>query len=1071
MQHEEQFEPHPNTSNSQLRSSKREAHPTQRSKRMVRRSIRRLAAAIQEHSERQTRWQEPLYRALAQHIPNGSVALFDHELRYLLCAGEKLMTVGLEAEAMVGQSIWQVFPPEIAQQIEPQYRAALSGETVIQEVQYEQKFYETRAVPVFNQAGEISWGMVLTQNITDRKQIERSLRDSEERNQLAMTTAQMFSFECNVLSGEVKRSKNCSTILGLAAEEAEVDTIQNYFQRVHPDDRTAFIDQIQALTSEQATYKMAYRLIRPDQQEIVLEESGRAFFDEQGQIVRLLGMTANMTQRKQAEERLAQTNSILRAVIDGTSDVIFVKDLQGRYVIANSAIADWFRCSIDQVLGQDDTALFPPEIAQQVQHTDRQVMETQVALTLEEQIPKQEQFRSLLTTKYPWRDAEGKVLGVIGISRDISDRKAAELAIQRSEQQVRRVLDSLFSFVGIMTPNGTLLEANRTALTAAELQPADVMGKPFWNAYWWSFSTESQAQLQQAIQQAAAGQSVRYDAQVRLSEDRFIVIDFAIVPLLDAAGRVEYLIPSGIDITERQQTEAQLRKSESRLRGFVESNIIGILFGDVEGGILEANDEFLRIVGYSREELEAGQIRWTALTPPEYLPLDAERIAEAQERGACTPYEKEYIRKDGTRVPVLIGYNLFETERNRSVAFILDIRERKQLEQTLRQQTSDLAQANRLKDEFLAILSHELKTPLNPILGWTKLLQGGRLNADQQQQALATIERNAKLQAQLVNDLLDISCILRGKLSLKFEPVTLIQPISAAIDTIRLAAEAKSLTLETRLDAIAAQVYGDSSRLQQIVGNLLSNAIKFTPQNGQISIRLEEVDDQIQIQIRDTGKGIRADFLPNVFERFRQEDGSTTRKYGGLGLGLAIVKQLVEAHGGTVEAQSAGEGQGSTFTVRLPLFSRAIAQHSTHHADALLDLGGIRILMIDDDRDSLEFAAFVLEQAGAIVTAVSTAAEVRHHLLQSDFDLLVSDIGMPEVDGYTLLKQVRELPNGKDLSAIAFTAYTGEVNQQQAIAAGFQGHLGKPLDPVELVATVKKQVIQRSSKSIDRSQC
>jgi len=407
---------------------------------------------------------------------------------------------------------------------------------------------------------------------------------------------------------------------------------------------------------------------------------------------------------------------------------------------------------------------------------------------------------------------------------------------------------------------------------------------------------------------------------------------------------------------------------------------------------------------------------------------------------------------------------------------IRDIRDRKrneaEREQLLqREQAAREAaeSANRIKDEFLAVLSHELRSPLNPILGWVRLLQTRTFDQAKTAEALATIERNAKLQAKLIEDLLDVSRILRNKLTLKMIPINLEYCISGALDTVRLAAQAKEIDIQTVFDP-TVEVMGDPTRLQQVIWNLLSNAVKFTSEGGRVEIRLRCIDAHAQIQVIDTGKGIGADFLPNVFDYFCQEDGSTTRSFGGLGLGLAIVRQIVDLHGGTVEADSPGEGQGATFTVYLPLTAESAPPVEGLQPTAALSLEGTNILVVDDDADSRELITFVLEQAGASVTSVTSAEEVLQTLAQTPLDVLVSDVGMPEMDGYELMRQVRTLPpqHGGEIPAIAVTAYAGDINQQQALLVGFQGHLSKPIDPDELIAAVAR--LGKPEISGDRSQ-
>jgi PAS domain S-box-containing protein len=368
-------------------------------------------------------------------------------------------------------------------------------------------------------------------------------------------------------------------------------------------------------------------------------------------------------------------------------------------------------------------------------------------------------------------------------------------------------------------------------------------------------------------------------------------------------------------------------------------------------------------------------------------------------------------------------------------------------------------QANRIKDEFLAVLSHELRSPLNPILGWTKLLQSAKLDPTRQAEALATIERNARLQAQLIEDLLDISRIMQGKLSLNAAAVNLTFVISAAVETVRLAAEAKNIQVALDFDSTDTSITGDATRLQQVVWNLLTNAVKFTPQGGQVTVELRQIDTLSQIRVIDSGKGINPQFLPYVFEYFRQEDGSTTRKFGGLGLGLAIVRQIVEMHGGTVRAESAGENQGATFTVQLPAMQQltlSMTEPINAQTGTETPLENVKILLVDDDTDTREFQAFLLEQNGAKVTAVASGLEVLQALDRFIPDVLVSDVGMAQMNGYMLIQEIRSRPpaRGGTIPAIAVTAYAGEIDSKQAVLAGFQRHVSKPVDSVNLIETI-----------------
>jgi signal transduction histidine kinase len=405
-----------------------------------------------------------------------------------------------------------------------------------------------------------------------------------------------------------------------------------------------------------------------------------------------------------------------------------------------------------------------------------------------------------------------------------------------------------------------------------------------------------------------------------------------------------------------------------------------------------------------------------------------------------------------------------EELRARVANFVMLKRARDVLQRALSSQSRDLAAladgvaaANRAKDEFLAVLSHELKTPLTPILSWALLLQQGRLDAPTSVRGLEAIERNARLQARIIEDLLDVSRAMTGKLTLNLAPIALGPVILAAIDAVRSTAEAKRIALEVEIDPEAGLVSGDADRLQQVVWNLLSNAIKFTPQGGRVEIRLARVDAQLQLRVRDNGRGIRRELLPRLFERFWQADSSTTRLYGGLGLGLAVVRHLVELHGGSVGADSDGEGQGATFTATLPLFS-ALRQPvaAERAAEIPPTFQGLRVLVVDDNPDTCEIVAAILERAGAEVRTCVCASQALTTMDRWLPDLLVSDIAMPGEDGYTLIRKVRarRTEEGGRVPAVALTAYGRSEDRAKALSAGFQVHVEKPIEPSDLVGTV-----------------
>jgi PAS domain S-box-containing protein len=435
------------------------------------------------------------------------------------------------------------------------------------------------------------------------------------------------------------------------------------------------------------------------------------------------------------------------------------------------------------------------------------------------------------------------------------------------------------------------------------------------------------------------------------------------------------------------------------------------------------------------------------------------------------------IAKDGTETPIDDSGAPIKDEEGKTIGVVLvfrDIRERKRAEAEReqlfeREQAArvEAEEANRLKDEFLATASHELRTPLTAIVGWTRMLRAGGLDAKTAAGALETIERNADAQTRLIEDLLDISRIISGKLLLDTRPVEMAPVIRDAVSAVRPAAQAKNIAVLTSVDARTGVVLGDANRLQQVFWNLLSNAVKFTPKGGRIEVRLGLVDSQVEFSVNDTGEGIEPEFIPYVFDRFRQADGSKTRRHGGLGLGLAIVRSLVEMHGGTVGARSEGHGRGATFSVRLPVLALqggGISDGARETAGGALGiecppkLDGVRVLLVDDDRDTLEMLDAVLSKCEAEVVKAASAAEALREIERRRPDVLVSDIGMPEADGYEFIKRVRafeaERGDASSIPALALTAYAKPEDRVRALTDGYQVHLSKPVEPAEFALVV-----------------
>ena len=570
-----------------------------------------------------------------------------------------------------------------------------------------------------------------------------------------------------------------------------------------------------------------------------------------------------------------------------------------------------------------------------------------------------------------------------------------------------------------------------------------------------------------------------YEHRVRRLDGSFGWTFSRAVPLFDANGEVKEWFGTARDVTSRRLGEDALARltaaseQERRLYHTILSSTPDFVyvFGR-DHRFIYVNDALLATWGKTWEEangkncLELGYEPWHAELHDREI--DQVIATKAPIRG-----EVPFAGVQGRRIYDYIFVPVFgeDGEVEAVAGTTRDVTDRKHAENALRESERRLSDANRVKDEFLATLSHELRTPLNAVLGWAHMLRTGTLRPDVQQRALHSLERNAKIQAQLVDDLLDVSRIMSGKLALLREPLDLTAVIAEAVDAVRPTVTAKGLRLGVSMDPGAEIVIdGDAHRLQQVVGNLLSNAVRFTPAGGSIDVDLQSGRDSVEIVVRDSGEGIDPQFLPHVFERFRQAESSPSRKHGGLGLGLAIVRHLTEAHGGTVSAHSEGSGKGATFVVRLPLDAARPRQLPVpvieRRPTAGLLLSGIRVLVADDEPDARDVTRTVLESSGAQVVAVANAGEALNALQHQDFDVLVADIGMPEQDGYSLIRAVRSLPEAKvgAIPAIAVTAYATLAERHEALTAGFNAHVGKPVDPDHLVATVA--AAHHASKSV-----
>jgi PAS domain S-box-containing protein len=550
----------------------------------------------------------------------------------------------------------------------------------------------------------------------------------------------------------------------------------------------------------------------------------------------------------------------------------------------------------------------------------------------------------------------------------------------------------------------------------------------------------------------------------RRRDGREFPVEISLSPFQTDDGQ-RFAVGAIRDISER-------RRAEALFRGLLESAPDAMVIVDETGTIVFVNAETERLFGYARGELlkQRTEMLVPARYRGEYERQRAAYVADPATRPMSAGIEMFGRRKDGTEFPFEVSLSPIPTEQGVLIASaIRDTSERRRAEQErlalIREQTAraEAEAANRMKDEFLVTLSHELRTPLNAVMGWASLLQTGQLDAATVTRGVEAIARNARVQAQLIEDLLDTSRIISGKLKLEPRVVDLGRVVEAAVDVVRPAVAAKDIAISVTLEPPTVPVAGDPDRLQQVVWNLLSNAVKFTPHGGRVEVRLTRRDTAAELMVADSGVGIDRAFLPYVFDRFRQEDSSTTRRHGGLGLGLAIVKHLVELHGGTVAVDSPGLHQGAAFTVRLPLQTAPLAAGpDAAPAAAGAPLDHVRVLVVDDQEDERMLLRTILERRGATVAVAAAADQALRDIRAWRPDVLVSDIAMPGHDGYWLVERVRELSRaeGGTVPALAVTAHARVEDRDRALGAGFQMYDAKPIDParvVEAVATLARR--------------
>ena len=967
-------------------------------------------------------------------------------------------------------------------------------------------------MPLHGAADQVQGFLKIMQDKTDRRQIEEALRQSENRYRtLADAVPQLMWI--NTADGRLEFcNQHWQNYTGIVPAELPMAAPMEI---VHPLElETVTATRNQAIEAGES-YEFECRVLRFDgiyrwhlARVVPLKDSG-------GQVVQWVGIGIDIDDRKRAEESLAESDRRFRFLAESLPHLIWNVDSAGESRFANQKWSEYLGMSYGEAAQNNWESLVPPsDLAEGLARWRESLItgeDYQAEFRLRRASDGMDRWH--LSRAVPIRDRSGEIVEWIGTNTDIHDRKIAQLNEQflsELELRLRQHSDPAEMLWEAMHSLGEYLQVDRCVWHEIDVEAGVAIAQQDWYQPDFAslagthqisdFKTPELQALSMAGQTLVISDVANHPQTAHLfdSYDALSVRALVDVPCLQEGRWVALLVVTSQavrhwrpdEVSLMQEVVARLwpaigharavqdlHESEDRFHALADNIAQLAWMTDASGGIFWYNQRWFDYTGTTLEEMQGWG--WQQVHHPEHVDRVVAKFRRCIETGE--PWEDTFpLRgKDGSyrwflsrAVPIRdaqgnvlrwCGTNTDITDRLNAEA------ERERLLALEKAARAEAERANRVKDEFLAVLSHELRTPLNPIMGWTKLLRSNCLTPQKQLYALETIERNAKLQTQLIEDLLDVSGILQGKVSLNIVPVDLVGAIGSAIETVRLSAEVKSIQICTQFAPDIGRVLGDARRLQQVVWNLLSNAVKFTSPSGKIAVKLDRIDTRAQITVTDTGKGIEPDFLPYVFDYFRQADSTFTRKFGGLGLGLAIVRHLVELHGGTVKADSRGEGQGVTFTVRIPLMP--VQPPTSPVATApqeSFNLSGIRVLAVDDDADARDLVVFLLEDCGASVTAVSNADDALAVLTQSVPDVLLSDIGMPDTDGYMLLRQVRALPpeQGGLVPAIALTAYAGEIDYRLALAAGFQRHLSKPLDPDQLVQAMLDLLVERSGEKI-----
>ncbi|MGH9769471.1 MAG: PAS domain S-box protein [Blastocatellia bacterium] len=977
--------------------------------------------------------------------------------------------------------------------------------------------------------GSPDYFVSIIEDMSARKRAEENLREREERLRLASRAAGLGVFEWDVPTDRaVWENDRMYEIFGHTRADGTLSRARLAEKYIHPDDVATFAQALTGGMKSGLPFHTVYRIYRKDGALRWIELAGHFELARDGAPIRMIGVLADITARKRAEEAKLKRMALLADVSAALAE--HEAPLQGMLQKSAEALVRHLDAAFARIwtLNPNESLLELQASAGMYTHLNGlhsrvPVGEYKIGLIAKERQPHltndvandprvsdpvwARENGMVAFAGYPLL-VEDRVVGVMAmfarhpLSEDTVEaiatiaapiaqgieRKRAEEALRESELRFRTMISAIPNLSYETDSDGANIFTSDQWRAYTGMTAEESAGMSFIRAYHPDEAEDVMAQWSAAVR---SGTSFERMCRIRAADGSYRWHLNRALPGRDAEGRIVRWAGSLMDIDDLVRAEESLRESKERLAGIVSSAMDAIITVDEDQRVVLFNEAAERMFGCPAAEA-LGQ-PFNRFIPERFRGAHAELLHHFEETGGISRAMRSLtaLSADGTEFPIEAAISKIEVGGRKLYTLIQrDITERKQAEaereQLAREQVArgSAEAANRSKDEFLALVSHELRSPLNAVLGYTRMLRSGPVDRDAINNMTAIVERSAKAQLRIIEDLLDSARIVTGKLRIEPGPVDLVPALEAALDTVRSAAEAKSVTLVADFGRQPEQVLGDSTRLQQVVWNLLTNAVKFTPEGGRVELRMVGADDHVRITVSDTGKGIEPEFLPFVFDPLRQADSSSARRYGGLGLGLSLVKHLVELHGGTITAASEGAGRGSTFTVMLPrrqfefiaaptpaVAPREVRMEDSITMDQDLSLEGLSVLVVDDLEDARELLVQALSEYGAQATAVSSGVEALAFLSNPPGgkrpDALILDIAMPDEDGYAVLKKLRALEAEQGVAAdqipaIALTAYGRSEDRLRALQAGFHMHVGKPVEPTELAVVIASLTTRRA---------